>query len=790
MGTVRQSSSAGILSTASSLVARVCFALLVFVACFLVAASTAPEAASADLSGLRLAPLAATTRLVCKSGCPYSTVTAAVNASSSGDTIKVAQGTYNEVVHVYNKSLTILGGYSKSNWNVQDPAAYLTTINANTSAPTVKLVGPDGGTYIGTLDGFTITGGDISGLGGGVFVSKYRATISHNRIYNNEAQHGGGIAVTLSTNVLIEDNLIEENTASGGGGGIRVQDSTVSIIDNEILDNTATNNGGGIHAIRSTVTVDDNTIRRNVSQQKGGGGIMVDSDSDFTISNNRVGRNQADLGGGGIRVEASEGVVQGNNFQRNTTSNIGGGLTVYDSEVDTDDNDFSLNSGEKGGGGLQYTVNSTGLISNNRIVDNEGGADSRGGGIHFWRSSPQFIGNSVTDNTASTAGGGVHIEECSPLIQDNVITDNHSGEHGGGVNVAVTSAPTLFGNTIGHNTASNRGGGIFGYDAAIQIEGNEVVDNQAPTAGGIYLVSCVGFDVTNNIIARNKATSEGGGIHLTSGNRGKIINNTLVDNNLGAGGEAINLRGNGSIRIANNVIVGHTYGVRLRDGTAPTVEYNDVWNSSINHYEGVSGNPGHISCDPQFVNLVGGDYHLTAGSCAIDNGTQSGAPATDFDGDGRPLDGDGDGNIAWDRGADEYLNPVWVTKELDDAVVDPGDNVSYTITYRNNSGSTVTGVVITDLLSSDLTNHGYSNTGPDITPRAGPDYVWDVEDLSPGTEGTITITAKVDNGITTPKAIVNKVTLEMAGYGPFEDEVVIVVGGLKTYVPAILQAYQ
>jgi uncharacterized repeat protein (TIGR01451 family) len=775
----------------SSLSARILVSLLLVGASLTSVAGLPGEAVFADLQGQRAALLAAATRQVCKSGCTYSTITAAVNASNSGDTIKVAQGTYDEVVHVYNKSLTIRGGYSGLNWDVQDPATYVTIVKANTAAPTVKLVGPDGGTYTGTLDGFTITGGNPSSLGGGVFVSKYRATISDNRIHNNSASSGGGISVSDATNVVIRDNVIEDNTVSGGGGGIRVQDSTVSIIGNEILDNAAANNGGGIHVIGGTVTIDDNTIKRNISRQKGGGGIMVDGGSDFTISNNLIARNRANLGGGGIRVEASEGLVQGNDIKRNSTSRIGGGLTVYEAQVDVDDNDFSLNTGAKGGGGLQFTVDSLGLISNNRIVDNEGGADSRGGGIHFWRSSPRFVGNTVTGNTAATAGGGVHIEECSPLIQDNMITENHSGEHGGGVNVAVSSAPTLIGNTIGHNTASARGGGVFGYDGAIQIDGNEVVDNQAPTAGGIYLVSCVGFEITNNIIARNKATVEGGGIHLTSGNRGNIINNTLVNNNLAAGGEAINLSGNGSLRIANNILVGHTYGVRLRDGTAPTVEYNDVWNSSVKNYEGVSGNPGHISCDPQFVDIAGGDNHLTAGSCAIDNGTQSGAPAADFDGDERPLDGDGDGNVAWDRGADEYFNAVWVTKEVDQAVVDPGDLIAYTITYRNNSASTVTGVVISDILSDDLINSDYSFSGPTLTLQDDAKYVWDVSGgLAPGAEGSIVITAQVDPSLATPTAILNEVQLSMNGYGPFQDDALVVVGGLRTYAPAVLHEYQ
>ena len=155
------------------------------------------------------------------------------------------------------------------------------------------------------------------------------------------------------------------------------------------------------------------------------------------------------------------------------------------------------------------------------------------------------------------------------------------------------------------------------------------------------------------------------------------------------------------------------------------------------------------------------------------------------------MDGDGDGNPLWDRGADEYQNPVWLTKDVDELILDPGDWLSYSILYRNNSGSTVTGVVISDILSDDLINSSYSSTGPTLSLQGGSRYVWTVPGgLAPGAEGTITIDAQVDPALSTPKAITNKVTFEMSGYGPFEDEVTVVIGGLRTCVPAVLQAYQ
>jgi len=50
----------------------------------------------------------AATLTVCTSGCVYSSIQAAVNASSSGDTVQVQSGTYFENVNV-DKQLTLRG---------------------------------------------------------------------------------------------------------------------------------------------------------------------------------------------------------------------------------------------------------------------------------------------------------------------------------------------------------------------------------------------------------------------------------------------------------------------------------------------------------------------------------------------------------------------------------------------------------------------------------------------------------------------------------------------------------
>lgn len=138
---------------------------------------------------------------VCKSGCTYSTIQSAINAAVSGDTIRVAQGTYTENLSVNSKSnISLQGGYKDSTFAVRDTSTYTTIIDAQGIANTIKILNSEGI----AIDGFTIKNGQASSGddGGGVHVesngSKTNVTLSNNSISENYADYGGGVSAIAS----------------------------------------------------------------------------------------------------------------------------------------------------------------------------------------------------------------------------------------------------------------------------------------------------------------------------------------------------------------------------------------------------------------------------------------------------------------------------------------------------------------------------------------------------------------------------------------------------------------
>jgi len=141
----------------------------------------------------------------------------------------------------------------------------------------------------------------------------------------------------------------------------------------------------------------------------------------------------------------------------------------------------------------------------------------------------------------------------------------------------------------------------------------------------------------------------------------QIVNNTFYNNGwtTWGGGLAVDNPNAQNVVVRNNIVSQNLY---FQIAVAPGVPTQTLTidHNLIDGYRGTEGETrgsDYVEGDPLFVNTVGADYHLRENSSAIDSGSAAGAPSDDFDGRSRPLDGNGDGNAAYDIGA--YESPFY-----------------------------------------------------------------------------------------------------------------------------------
>jgi len=251
---------------------------------------------------------------------------------------------------------------------------------------------------------------------------------------------------------------------------------------------------------------------------------------------------------------------------------------------------------------------------------------------------------SISGNLFSDLLRGVQVNGGSPAITGNEFT----GMRANGV-AAGTGSLTLTGNFL-HNPGLGGEGfrlGNVGPTNALSVSStrNRILGG----AGGIVVSDAVGpVSLSSDLIAGQSTAAISIADSDNSGDTGVAATNVTAVADPGATRD-IDL--DGAVLTLNSSIVGDQGINDLNGGTC-----------SIAFSRGPVTGPGcdgfQTTADPEFVDAIGGDLHLLAGSPMIDAGstTAPGFGALDIDGDPRALDGDGACPLVKRRdiGADEF----------------------------------------------------------------------------------------------------------------------------------------
>lgn len=466
----------------------------------------------------------------------FTSIQAAINHASPGDTILIFPGIYKENIDVYVTNLTLIS---------ESPNNGDTIVKAASSLDDVFYI---------TANGVTIQGLNIMGPVNSPNAGIHLNGVKYCNIENNQLSNA--YSDTILNPFGGSDSLTLNNSNSDVGLGIRLDSSSSNTIGN----NTAFGNSISIFLRNST----RNTLINN-SASGSNYGIWVDSSSNNTLNGNNLSNNKI-----GAYLKISSGNVLNNNM---VSDNTGSGINLWDSA----ENILSNSTASKNNISIVLHNSSGNLLNNNTISDNDYGLwlysssnnnqlnsniasnnrvsiyvkassgniltgnialNSTGSGINVWDS----IGNILINNAALNNYVSVFMQNSS----NNILLNNTMSNSSYGMWIAFSSN-----NNLSNNNASNNKFGLYLKNS----NDNRLSANQANSNSrhGIYLGFSKGNTLNSNRVISN---SEYGLLLLDSGNS-SIYNNYFNNvNNIYLDGSNSGTSLNTTLSEAKNIIDG------------------------------------------------------------------------------------------------------------------------------------------------------------------------------------------------------------------------------------------
>ena len=327
-----------------------------------------------------------------------STIKGGIGLASSGDTVLVACGTYNEHYIRLKSGVVLLSETGQADCVTIDALQQDRVIICRSLTSTT------------IIKGFTITGGLAAENGGGVFLEDNSSPLIVNCVItNNEApQVGGGVYSDHSSPSFTNCSITANSASDGSGmhfyGGGMGGPSAPTLTGCSVSDNLGT----GIWAIASTLELTDCSVTGN--SESGiicngvhwpGGSITL---TDCTISGNSA------VYGGGLKLWECPATLTNCAFSLNTVTGDGGGLYVTASMVTITHCSLTENSADWGGGMYLLTQNGASNVTADSTEFSNNTAKDGGAHGFVGTGSTVLLICCVPDDTGFEGGGTITVD--------------------------------------------------------------------------------------------------------------------------------------------------------------------------------------------------------------------------------------------------------------------------------------------------------------------------------------------------------------------------------------------